>query len=580
MDALRERFARGYGWGDFRCDLMSGIVVGVVALPLSMALAIASGVEPKYGLYTAIVAGSVIALLGGSQVQVSGPTAAFVVILAPIAAAHGLTGLLIASMLAGVMLILMGVARLGRFMEFVPYPVTAGFTCGIAIVIATLQLKDFLGLNIAGKMPEHYFEKVGVLFNHLWTFRLPDLGLGLGTLGLLVGLPYVFKRVPSPLIALPLAAVAALLLQNVDPNLGVSTIQSRFGGIPQMLPMPILPWAPPDSQAFEWSFDHVRDMMSAAFAIAMLGAIESLLSAVVSDGMAGTKHNPDSELVAQGIGNIAAPFFGGFAATGAIARTATNVRSGAQSPLAAVMHAVFVLAAVLALAPLLGYLPMAALAALLLLVAWRMSEIRHVIHTLRVAPRHDVLVLLTCLSLTVIFDMVVSVTVGVVLAALLFMQRMADLTGAQVISERHSEIGEPLPSGVLVYEVRGPLFFGAAQKAMSALASIGERGVSVVVLDLRSVPVMDATGLVSLESALGKLHQGKIFTIIAGVQRDPLHLMARAGWKDRREWLAIYASFEDGMALARMRSQAIQAHSVDAPTRTHIVPAGESVKHA
>jgi sulfate permease, SulP family len=561
--ALRDVLAEGYGRKDLRADVLAGIVVGIVALPLSMALAVASGVAPQHGLYTAIVAGCAVALLGGSRVQVSGPTAAFVVILAPISARFGLGGLALATLMAGLLLVLMGVARLGRLIQFVPYPVTTGFTTGIAVVIATLQLKDFLGLQ-AGELPETFAGKVAALARALPTVRWPDLAVGALTLGLLLLWPRLTRKVPSPLVALAAAAVAAAVATRWLPGFEVATINSRFqsvidgvvrAGIPQLPPLPGLPWRlpGPDGQPLALSFGLLRELTPPAFAIAMLGAIESLLSAVVADGLTSGSHDPDSELLAQGIGNVVAPFFGGISATGAIARTATNIRAGARSPLAAVFHALFVLLAVLALAPLLGYLPMAALAALLLLVAWNMSEVRHFAHTVRVAPRSDVLVLLTCFGLTVLFDMVVAVSVGVVLAALLFMRRMAEVSGVRLIGETHPIASEGLPRDVLVYEVAGPLFFGAAQKAMGALHRSAS-GVKVVILDLSAVPAIDATGLVNLESAIDRLHAGGAFTVIAGVQPQPARALARSGLRERRDRVSICRTLETAVRIARRRS--------------------------
>jgi SulP family sulfate permease len=550
--ALREALRHGYRIADLRADLMAGAVVGIVALPLSMALAIASGVPPQHGLYTAIVAGVVVALLGGSRVQVSGPTAAFVVILAPIAVRFGLGGLLVASLLAGILLIAMGVARMGQLIEFVPYPVTTGFTAGIAVVIGTLQLKDFLGLSVA-TMPEHYLDRLVALALALPTLRVPDLAVGVLTLALLLLWPRFTRRVPAPLVALTASAAAAYLLARLLPGFEVATIETRFHGIPRQPPLPVLPWDLPgaDGRPLQLSFELVRALVPSAFAIAMLGAIESLLSAVVSDGMTRQKHDPDAELIAQGAGNIAAPFFGGIAATGAIARTATSVRSGARSPLAAVFHSLFVLAAVLLLAPLLGYLPMAALAALLLLVAWNMSESEHFVRLVRVAPRSDVAVLLVCFGLTIVFDMVVSVTAGIVLAALLFMKRMAEVTGVTLVGEGHPDLDEPLPRGVLLYEIAGPLFFGAAQKAMSALRAVEQREVKVVVLDVERVPAMDATGIVGLESLVRRLNEAEVKVILVGVQGQPLRALARAGWRNRKGRLRIFRSFERGIAVAR-----------------------------
>jgi SulP family sulfate permease len=558
--ALRATLAEGYSIALFRRDLLAGAVVGVVALPLSMALAIASGVPPTHGLHTAIVAGGLIPLLGGSAVQVSGPTAAFVVILAPISHTFGVGGLLLASLVAGVLLFAMGVMRLGRFIEFVPFPVTTGFTAGIAVVIATLQVKDFLGLRVR-HMPEHFVERVQALAEALPTVHGPDLAIGAFTLAILVAWPRLGRLVPAPLVALAAGAGAAALLARFWPGFDVATIASRFQyrvrglaghGIPPLPPLPVLPWSlpGPNGRPLVLSFSLLRELLPPAFAIAVLGAIESLLSAVVGDGMTGRKHDPDAELMAQGTGNMVASFFGGFAATGAIARTATNVRSGARSPIAAVVHAAVVLVAVLVLAPLLGRLPMASLAALLLFVAWNMSELDHFAHVVKVAPRHDAAVLVTCFGLTVLFDMVVAVSVGVVMAALLFMKRMAEVSEVRLVDEHPILLDRPLPKGVVVYEIAGPLFFGAAQKAMAALEEV-DKGVRVVLLDVRSVPALDATGLVGLESAFERLHRAEVLVVIGGARAQPLRVMARAGWTDRKGRVAVYGSFERAVEAVR-----------------------------
>jgi len=529
-----------------------------------MALAIASGVPPQHGLYTAIVAGIVIGPLGGSRFQISGPTAAFVVVLAPISARFGLAGLLLATAMAGVVLVLLAAARLGRLIEFVPYPVTAGFTAGIAVVIATLQVKDFLGLR-PGDWPESWVERVAALVSSLPTARLPDIAVGVATLALLLAWKRWNRTVPAPLAGIVFGALLAAALAWAWPEAGAATIDGRFGnvvdgvrrpGIPRMPPLPVAPWTlpGPGGETLPFTWVTLRALAPAAFTIAMLGAIESLLSAVVSDGMSRRKHDPDAELLAQGVGNLVAPFFGGFAATGAIARTATNVRAGARSPLASVFHALFVLAAVLLLAPLLGYLPMASLAALLLVVAWNMSEARHVLRMVRTAPRSDVLVLLTCFGLTVLFDMVVAVTVGVMLAALLFMRRMAEVADVRLVADPHRG-PSPLPPDAILYEIAGPLFFGAAQKAMSALHTVAP-GTRTVVLDMRSVPVLDATGLVNLESTAERLAADGVMLVLAGVRPGPLRTLARAGWRTRKDFVSVRRSFERGVADAWARSAA------------------------
>lgn len=541
--ALRAVLREGYSSADLRRDVLAGLVVGIVALPLAMALSIAVGAPPQQGLYTAIIAGFVTALLGGSRTQVTGPTAAFIVILAPIVARHGLAGLLLSGLMAGIILIILGVLRFGRLIEFIPHPVTTGFTAGIGTVIAVLQLKDFLGLSPAHN-PDHFLERVVTLWQARGTAQWPELVIGLVTLLVLLGLPKITRKIPAPLVALPFAAVVAALFQHFLPGHSVATIASRFhatiqgheiSGIPQLPPLFLLPWhlPGPAGTPLTITFDLFQSLLPGAFAIAMLGAIESLLSAVVADGMAGTRHDPDAELLALGVGNVITPFFGGIPATGAIARTATNIRSGGRSPFAAMTHAITVLAAILLLAPWIGLLPMASLAALLLLVAWNMSEVRHFRHILRVAPRSDIAVLLCCFFLTVVFDMVIAVGVGIVLAALLFMQRMAQLTRSRVLEEgEHPTLPRKVPAGVFIYDIAGPLFFGAAQKAMGALGVIADRA-RVVILRMEHVPVMDASGLVALESALQRLERRNCVPIITGLHAQTSRIFRKAELQKR-----------------------------------------------
>ncbi|OFZ21769.1 MAG: C4-dicarboxylic acid transporter DauA [Bdellovibrionales bacterium GWB1_55_8] len=536
FSALRDRMKEGYSGADFRSDLMAGLVVGMVAIPLGMALAIASGVKPEFGLYTVIIAGALVALLGGSRHQVSGPTAAFVVILAPIAHKWGFSGLLVAGFMAGLILMLMGLARMGKFIQFIPHPVTTGFTAGIGIVIATLQLKDFFGLH-PGALPDDYLPRVATLIGSYSTFSLREFLIGATTLALLLIWPRFNKKIPAPLIALTTSSVLAAMATSLIPGFQVATIGSVFGGIPQSLPSFQMPWnfTLPGEQPFVLSLQTIEAIFPSAFAIAMLGAIESLLSAVVADGMAQTKHDPDSELIALGVGNVVAPFFGGIAATGAIARTATNIRFGATSPISAVIHAAFALLVVLILAPAVAYLPMAALSALLLLVAYNMAGIRHVWHIIKVAPRSDVIVLLLCLGLTVVFDMVVGVTVGVVLAAMLFMRRMAAITSGHALAESETvQLKEKLPSDILLYEIAGPLFFGAAENAMNAVGGITDR-VRTVIFVMEAVPVMDVTGLVALESAIEKLLSQDRYVILAGVKQQPLELIHKSNLRTKIE---------------------------------------------
>lgn len=547
--ALRAAWREGYSKAQFKKDAMAGFVVGVVALPLAMALSIAVGAPPQQGLYTAIVAGFIAAALGGSRIQVVGPTAAFIVLLAPIHARYGLGGLLLTGLLSGFILLALGLLRLGSLIEFIPHPVTTGFTAGIAVVIGTLQVKDVLGLRME-HLPEHFVERVIAMGRALptasgWEGLVASLTLAillvprLPKRWLVRVLPRTLRPVPAPLIALPLVGVAAFLLFRFVPGFQVETIGSRFQtlvngitvpGVPQAPPWPLLPWhqAGPGGLPFELSFGTIRALLPGAFAVAMLGAIESLLSAVVADGMARTRHDPDAELMGLGVANLVAPFFGGIPATGAIARTATNFRSGGRTPVASMIHALTLLAIVLLLAPLIAYVPMASLAALLLLVAWNMSEAEHFLHTVKVAPRSDVAVLLTCFFLTVVFDMVIAVGVGVVFASLLFMRRMASTTQGDVAEADPGALPGTLPPGVVLYDITGPLFFGAAERAMGALRAI-DSATRAVVFRLERVPTIDATGLVAFESAIAELNRHQILAVLVGLQPQAARLLHRAG---------------------------------------------------
>lgn len=534
--AWRQSLRAGYAWKSLRGDLSAGLTVGIIAIPLAMALAIAVGVAPQHGLYTVLVAAPLIALCGGSRFNVSGPTAAFVVILLPITQQFGLGGLLLCTLMAGLILIALGLLRAGRLIEFIPYPVTLGFTAGIGIVIATLQLKDLFGLSLAAQ-PHNYVEQLSLLLHSLPSLQVGDSLVAVVCLAVLVLWPRWVPRVPGHLAALAVGAGLALLLERA--GLPVATLGERFSyhldgieypGIPPFLPSLAWPWQLPgaDGQPLQLSFELIRQLLAPAFAIAMLGAIESLLCAVVADGMTGSKHDPNGELIGQGIGNLVAPFFGGITATAAIARSAANVRAGACSPLAAIIHAGVVLIAILYLAPLFSYLPMAALAALLLIVAWNMSEARHVQHTLRIAPRSDVLVLLTCLILTVLFDMVLAVGVGLLLAAGLFIKRMSDLTDTAALPKHFHHALSDLPEHVLVYAIRGPLFFGAAEKALSVLRRLSP-GVQVVIVDISAVPLLDMTALAALANVLRDYRAQGVGLVLSGPTAQVRLQLRRAG---------------------------------------------------
>lgn len=499
-------------------NIISGVIVGVVALPLAMAFAIASGAKPEQGLYTAIVAGLLVSLFGGSRLQIAGPTGAFIVVLAGITAKYGIDGLQIATLLAGFMLLFMGMARLGAVIKFIPYPVIIGFTAGIAVVIWVGQWQYFLGLP--APQGAHFHEKLLFLFRTLPDFNVTTTLLaGASLLVLLFVNKLAFlKRVPAPLIAL----VFATGLQTIFHFSDVATIGSAFGGIPQGLPsfkIPVL------------SFDRIIELIGPAFTIAMLGAIESLLSAVVADGMTGTRHNSNRELIGQGIANIFAPLFGGFAATGAIARTATNIRNGGNSPLAGVVHSLTLVLIILFLAPMAKNVPLAVLAAILFIVAWNMSEMKHVIKLIKRAPLADVIILAVTFFLTVFVDLVVAVNIGVILAILHFLLRMASSVEVQQQTDEHltHELVQQhlvsLPAGVLVYSVEGPFFFGAVENFEQALANT-HTDPKVLVFRLGSVPLIDITGIQTLEEAIIDL-QGRGIRVMLADTRLPVEAQLR-----------------------------------------------------
>lgn len=539
----------------FAGDLAGGITVGIIAIPLSMALAIASGVPPQYGLYTAIVAGFIIALTGGSRYSISGPTAAFVVILFPVAEKFGLGGLLIATFMSGIILLVLAFARLGRLIEYIPQSVTLGFTTGIGIVIGTLQLKDFLGLSM--QYPESYIEKIQHLALALPNLDLATLAVGMATLLTLIFWKKI-STLPPHIPALLVGVLVAWLLSWF--GFEVDTIGSRFtyllpdgsqgAGIPPFVPEFIWPWQQlgPDLQPIGLSLGLIESLLPAAFSIAMLGAIESLLCAVVLDNITNTHHSANSELLGQGIGNIIAPFFGGITATAAIARSGANVRAGGNSPISAMIHSLVVLAGLLILAPILAYLPMASMAAILLLVAWNIAELDKVSAFLKTAPKSDSLVLITCLSLTVLFDMVIAIGVGVVLAALMFMREISELTKFNNVSDSRKLISQPLPEGWAVYKITGPLFFAAAERVFAELAQTTQSNKGVV-LYMDGVSLLDAGGLAALTKFLASSRKHQTQVIISDLQFQPLKTIARAKLQPVENELKFTSTLQEALEL-------------------------------
>ncbi len=543
-----------YTWERLLRDLIAGVTVGIIAIPLAMALAMASGVAPQHGLYTAVIAGVAIAISGGSRFSVSGPTAAFVVILFPVSQQFGLAGLLVATLFSGVILVLMAVGRLGRLIGYIPLQVTLGFTMGIGIVIAILQLKEFFGLEIA-QMPEKFHQKIEVIALALPSMHWGDTLVGVVTLVTLILWPRLKLQVPGHLPAVLVGMGVAALLGLTGEE--VATIGSRFSyllpdgqvghGIPSLLPSFVLPWnlPGPGGQPVVWDLATLEKLLVAAFSMAMLGAIESLLCAVVLDGMTGTRHHSNGELLGQGIGNLVAPFFGGITATAAIARSAANVRAGATSPVAAIIHGLVVLLAIVLLADWLSWLPLSAMAALLLMVAWNMSEAHKVWQLLRKAPKSDVLIMLLCIVLTVLFDMVVAITFGIVLASLLFMREMSKMT---VISDltNHKRWSHAVPADWLLLKITGPLFFAAAEHVFAELQSrlSGKRG---LVLMLDGVSVLDAGGLAGFEHFCDDLRKADIQLLVAEVQFQPLRTLARANFQPVPGKIEFTSTLEEAM---------------------------------
>jgi SulP family sulfate permease len=523
-----------------------------------MALAIASGVPPQYGLYSAIIAGLIAALTGGSRFSVTGPTAAFVVILAPITARYGLAGLATAGLMAGVILIILAAAKLGRLIEYVPEPVTVGFTCGIAVAIAVLQLNDFLGLGIK-HMPESLPEKLVVLFGSVSHVAWPVVLVSVITLVVSVLWPQERWIVPGYAPAIILGTLTAIALARFGHP--VDTIGSRFvfkagstiiHGVPRMLPSLALPWTLPGPQggSFALSINTIRQLLPAAISIAVLGAIESLLCAVVLDRSTGTRHHSNGELLGQGIANIVTPFFGGVPSTAALARSAANVKAGAKTPFAAAFHAAFVLAGVLVLAPALAYVPMASMAAVLLSVAWNMSEAGTAVELLRRSQSADKLVLLVCFSLTVIFDMVIAITVGIVLASFLFMRDIARFTEVRDISAGARILGEPLPDEWRVVKITGAMFFAAAERVLTQLLTETPNGGKLIIY-ADGVTLLDAGGTSAIERFAEECGSRGIRVLLADLQPQPAKVAHDAGIAEASPCLELVPTLAEAIDIAR-----------------------------
>ncbi|WP_404710697.1 SulP family inorganic anion transporter [Sphingomonas sp. MMS24-J13] len=532
----------GYGFDRFSRDAIAGLTVAVVALPLAMALGIASGASPDKGLITAVIAGFLISALGGSRVQVGGPTGAFVVVVFNVIATHGYDGLVLATLMAGVILVIAGYARFGQFVKFIPHPVVTGFTAGIAVIIASSQVKDFLGLAI-DKVPTDFVPKWQAYLSAIGTIQPWTLTVGLGSLAVILALRRVAPRLPGYLVAVILAALCVALL-----HLPVDTIGSRFPHLPNGLPVPALPTL---------SLAKVQAVLPSAFTIAFLAGIEALLSAVVADGMIGSKHRSNQELVGQGIANIASALFGGLPATGAIARTATNVKSGAVTPVAGMLHAAFLLVFMLAAGGLMAYIPMAALAAILFMVAWGMSEYRRFFALLRML-NGDRAVLLLTFGLTALVDLTVAIGVGVTVASLLFMARMSgtvrvDAQG-HLVSEgddEAEEIGQrdALPPGVEVIRIDGPFFFGVAGELLDALRRIGQNP-HVIILRMRRVPFLDASGVAGFVEFVHQARATGVRVIASGAADQPRAMLTRAKMGPRDEHLIYAADFAEALRIA------------------------------
>lgn len=534
---------KGYNRKIFLNDLSAGIIVAIIALPLSIALAIASGVSPEKGLYTAIIGGFIVSFLGGSRVQIGGPTGAFVVIVFGILNQYGMGGLVTATIMAGFFLIIMGVFQLGSMIKYIPYPITTGFTGGIAVTIFSTQVKDFLGIQAEGA-PSKFVEQWEFYFSHLDTIHLHTLFIGILSLLILIFWPKISKKIPGSLIAV-IASTLIVLLFNLD----VETIGSRFGEIPSTLPKPTLPFA---------TFDTVKELLHPSITIALLAAIESLLSAVVADGMIGGKHRPNMELIAQGAANIASAVFGGIPVTGAIARTAANIKNGGKTPISGIIHSIVIFIIMTFFMPYAKLIPMSCLAAILVMVAYNMSEWRAFVNLFK-APKSDIAVLLITFILTIFFDLVVAIEIGIVLSSILFMKRMSDVTSVDTIikeinDQPDTEIDEEMNANnisdkVMVYDINGPFFFGAADTFIDTVRSM-QKLPKILVIRMKKVPAMDATACHALQGLLKKCRKNKTKVYFTHVRPQPLKTLQNYGIIDKLGYDSVCSSTDEAIKKA------------------------------
>lgn len=576
FSAWRASFRAGMTRNKVVRDILAGIVVGVTSIPLSMAFAISAGMSPQSGLYTAIIGGFIAGFVGGSRFQISGPTAAFIVILLPIVHQFGVAGLLLSSLLAGAILLAVGLLRLGKLIDFVSFPVIAGFTFGLALSLIVLQLRTLFA--VTAPATTNIVHELSMIFQNLGTLQWCDTCVGAFTLIGLFTWRHFIQKIPGTIVVLPLAAVLAVIMARINPAWQVVTIENHFitiidgvkvTGIPSGVPHFELPWDLIDPSKLEFNFEHVRMIVHAAVAIALLAAIETLIAAVYADRLTGTRHNPDGELVGHGLANMVAPFFGGFATSGTIPRTSANIQSGGSSPLSSAVHSISLLAVILLFPYWLGYLPMAGMAGLLIFIAYYMSDLSKCWSIFRTSERAEGLTLIMCVVLTVWFDMVVAISVGVMVTSILFMQKMATLAATENTLPALNANGQTLlkeidpvkvPDGILYFKVQGALFFGAAQRTMGVIES--KAGAFGAVIDLREVPMIDSTGLALLTTSIDGLVKAGLTVALVGVQPEPKTVFDAAGFREAnpnvRFFLILSNAFQ---VLLETKSQHAAAHS-------------------